>query len=234
MKRTVGDVMTRKVVTVDGLAPFKEVVRLMQEHEVSALPVVDDDGTMLGIVSEGDLILKEDPEFEGRGRLFESRNRAAARAKAAGGAAWELMTTPVVSVTAEASLGEAARLMHRHGVKRLPVVDARGRVIGIVSRVDLLKVFLRTDAEIADEIREDVVRRTLWIEPDTIRVMVHDGVATLEGQVEREGLVPVIDRLVSSVEGVVDVDDRLSSIHDDAGDPEIPTHWGALLPKADR
>ncbi len=233
MKRTVGDVMTRKVVTVDGLAPFKEVVRLMQEHEVSALPVVDEDGTMLGIVSEGDLILKEDPELDGHGRLFEGRNRATARAKAAAGAAWELMTTPVISATPETSLGEAARLMHRHGVKRLPVLDARGRVIGIVSRVDLLKIFLRTDAEIASEIREDVIRRTLWIEPDTIRVMVHDGIATLEGQVERDSLIPVIERLVSAVEGVVHVDDRLSSMRD-VGGGEIPMHWAGVLPKADR
>lgn len=234
MKRIVADVMTRRVVTVDALAPYKGVVRLMQENGVSALPVVDDDGTMLGIVSEGDLILKEDPELGRRGRLFDGRGRSSARAKAAASKAWELMTTPVVSVTPQASLGEAARLMHRHAVKRLPVLDEGGRIVGIVSRVDLLEIFLRSDAEIAQEIREDVIRRTLWMEPDTIRAVVHDGVVTLQGQVERRSLISVVDRLVSSVEGVVGVDDQLSYLHDDGSKGDYLTPWASLTPKAGR
>lgn len=234
MKRTVADVMSRNVVTVDGLAPFKDVVRLMQSNGVSALPVVDEDGRMLGIVSEGDLILKEDPGLGGRGHLFEGRDRVAARAKAAAATAWELMTTPVISVTSDASLGEAAALMHRHGVKRLPVLDASGAIVGIVSRVDLLEVYLRSDDEIAREVRDDVIRRTLWMEPDTIQVVVDDGVVTLRGQVERRSLLQVVDRLVGAVEGVVAVDDQLSFAHDDGPRSEFLMSWTAPLPSGER
>jgi CBS-domain-containing membrane protein len=231
MKPTVSDVMTRDVVTVDALAPFKEVVRLMQEHRVSALPVVDDDDVLVGIVSEGDLILREDPGLVGGGHLFESRHRAADRAKAAGKLAHELMTTPVISVAPDASLGEAARRMHRNEVKRLPVVDAEGRLVGIVSRADLLRGFLRDDAEIAKEIREDVIRRTLWIDPDTIRVVVREGIVTLQGQVERRSLLPIVERLVASIEGVVAVNDSLSYAADDTSPGEMPTPWTALAPR---
>jgi len=232
MRPTVSQVMTPDVVTVDALAPFKEIVRLMQEHRVSALPVVDGDGVLVGIVSEGDLILKEDPELEGGGRhLFETRHRALDRSKAAGLQAHELMTTPVISVAPEATLGDAARRMHRAEIKRLPVVDADGHLVGIVSRADLLRVFLRADADIAREIREDVIRRTLWIDPDTIRVVVGEGVVTLQGQIERRSLLPILDRLIISIEGVVAVDDRLSYADDDTLGV-LPTPWSVTTPRA--
>ena len=231
MKPTVSQVMTPDVVTVDALAPFKEIVRLMQEHRVSALPVVDADGVLVGIVSEGDLILKEDPELVGGGHLFEGRRHATNRSKAAGKLAHELMTTPVISVAPEAPLGEAARRMHRAEVKRLPVVDADGHLVGVVSRADLLRVFLREDAEIAREIREDVIRRTLWIDPDTIRIVVREGVVTMQGQIERRSLLPIVDRLVSSTEGVVAVDDRLTYAADDTAPGEMPTPWSVIAPR---
>jgi len=244
MKPTVSHVMTPGVVTVDALAPFKEVVRLMQEHRVSALPVVDTDGVLVGIVSEGDLILKEDPELGGGGHLFESRRHAKDRSKAAGKSAYELMSTPVISVAPDASLGEAARKMHRAEVKRLPVVDAHGHLVGIVSRADLLRVFvgivsradllrvfLREDAEIALEIRDDVIRRTLWIDPDTIRIVVREGVVTMQGQIERRSLLPILERLVASIEGVVAVDDRLSYAVDDTAPGDLPTPWSVLAPR---
>ena len=232
MKPTVSHVMTPGVVTVDALAPFKEVVRLMQEHRVSALPVVDTDGVLVGIVSEGDLILKEDPELGGGGHLFESRRHAKDRSKAAGKSAYELMSTPVISVAPDASLGEAARKMHRAEVKRLPVVDAHGHLVGIVSRADLLRVFLREDAEISLEIRDDVIRRTLWIDPDTIRIVVREGVVTMQGQIERRSLLPILERLVASIEGVVAVDDRLSYAVDDTAPGDLPTPWSVLAPRA--
>lgn len=230
MKPTVSQVMTRQVVTVDALAPFKEIVRQMQEHHVSALPVMDADGVLVGVVSEGDLILKEDPELEGSTRLFEGRRRALDRSKAAGKLAYELMTTPVISVGPDEPLGEAARRMHRSEVKRLPVIDEDGHLVGIVSRADLLRVFLRDDPDIAREIREDVVRRTLWIDPDTIRIVVREGVVTLQGQIERRSLLPILERLVSSIEGVVAVDDRLSYAADDTLVGEMPTPWSAFAP----
>lgn len=228
MKRTVSDVMTRTVVVVNVSAPFKDVVRRMHDYRVSALPVVDEEERLIGIVSEADLILKEDPELE-EGHLFEGRQRRQQREKASGLVAQELMTSPVVTVEPEATLGEAARLMHSKGVKRLLVVEETGRVVGIMSRSDLLKVFLRDDADIEHEVREDVVRRTLWIDPDTVLVSVHDGVVRLEGQLERRSLIPVLDRLVTAVEGVVGVDERLTYVVDDtAPSPDIPMPWTAV------
>jgi CBS-domain-containing membrane protein len=135
----------------------------------------------------------------------------------------EIMTTPPLTIRPDASLGEAARLMHDRRVKRLPVVDAdHGTIVGIVSRSDLLKVFLREDAEIADEIREDVFRRTLWMDSAAIRVVVSDGVVTLQGQVERRSLIALIERLVLSTDGVVAFNNRLSYLEDDSVAPMHP------------
>jgi CBS domain-containing protein len=236
MKRTVSDVMTRTVVSVNAFTPFKDIVRLMQEYRVSAVPVVDEDDRVLGLVSEGDLILKEDPELDGDPRLFEGVHRRHDRSKAAGLIASELMSAPVITVGPDASLAEAARLMHRRTVKRLPVVDPEtGVILGIVSRTDLLKVFLRDDAEIAAEIRDDVVKRTLWIDPDTIRIVVRDGVVKMRGQVERRSLIPVIERLVLSTEGVVALEHELSYLADDTSpSADLPLPWTALAPKARR
>ncbi len=199
MKRTVSDVMTRTVVSVDAFTPFKEIVRRMQEYRVSAVPVVDEDHLVLGVVSEGDLILKEDADLEGEPRVLDGAQRRHDRSRAAGRVAAELMTAPAITIGPDATLGEAARLMHHRAVKRLPVVDpAEGTILGIVSRADLLKVFLRDDAEIARELREDVIRRTLWIDPDTIRIVVRDGIVTMEGQVEHRELRSFIERFVLS------------------------------------
>ncbi|HEX7464047.1 MAG TPA: CBS domain-containing protein [Actinomycetota bacterium] len=232
MQRTVQDVMTRTVVVVNDSAPFKEVVRLMQESGVSALPVVDAGGRLVGIVSEGDLILKEDPNLEGEGHLFESRQHRVERQKAAGVVAAQLMTAPVITVAPDAALGEAARLMHHHAVKRLPVVGPEGTVVGIVSRADLLKVFLREDAEIAHQVTEDIIRRTLWIDPATIQVTVEEGVVSLDGQIERRSLIPVLVGLVRALEGVVGVENHLSYLVDDTTPShELPQPWTALTPR---
>jgi CBS domain-containing protein len=232
MKRTVADVMTREVVVVHPQTPFKEIVRRMHEARVSALPVLDDDGRLVGIVSEADLILKEDPELDETARLFEGRHRRSDRQKAAGLFARELMTQPVVTIGPSESLGEAARLMHRRQVKGLPVVDQDGRLVGILARSDLLTVFLREDAEIEREVREDVIRRTLWIDPDTVRVSVREGVVRIEGQLERRSLIPVLERLVSSVDGVVGVELALSyQVDDTVSAPEIPLPWTAVGPR---
>jgi CBS-domain-containing membrane protein len=219
--------MTRTVVSVNAFAPFKDIVRRMQEYRVSAVPVVDEDHLVLGLVSEGDLILKEDADLEGEPRVLDGAQRRHDRSKAAGRIAWELMTAPAITIGPAATLGEAARLMHRSAVKRLPVVDPDdGTILGIVSRTDLLKVFLRDDAEIAREVREDVIRRTLWIDPDTIRIVVRDGVVTMEGQVEHRSLRSVLEQLVLSCEGVVGVDNRLTYLPDDT---VSPTH--VLIPR---
>jgi CBS domain-containing protein len=208
--------MTREVVTVDEDTPFKEIVGLMADCGVSALPVVDADGRVVGIVSEADLVRREEfPEGPPEGQLFEGRRRREARAKAAGATAVELMTSPAVTVGPDASIAEAARLLHRHHIKRLPVLDPAGPLLGIVSRADLLKVFLRADADLATDVRQRVLRRTMAIDPDTVAVEVRDGVVTVGGRLERSSLIPILVSLVRGLDGVVDVVDRLSFETDD-------------------
>jgi CBS-domain-containing membrane protein len=228
MNRRVRDVMSAPVVTVSDSAGFKEIVGLMQQHGVSALPVVDGDRRVVGIVSEADLLLKEEYTIEGasRERLLDFRWRKSERAKAAGTFAAELMSRHVVTIEPEATLTKAARLIHEEKVKRLPVVDADDRVIGIVSRADLLKVFLRSDAEIHDDVTESVLRRTLWLEPHAVKAIVRDGVVLLKGQVEQRSMIPLVVELVGDVEGVVGVDNQLGYEVDDESIRPLPFGWG--------
>ncbi|MFC8348451.1 CBS domain-containing protein [Streptomyces sp. NPDC057280] len=206
--RLVSDVMTRTVVALGSTATFKDIVKAMRRWQISALPVVDDEHRVVGVVSEADLLPKEefrahDPDADVRLRRPEALARAQART------AGELMTAPAVTVDADASLARAARIMARHQVKRLPVVDDTGVLTGIVSRTDLLKVFLRTDADIVEEVRREVVE-PLFPDPlEPVRVDVRDGVVTLTGRVWDTWLVPIAVRLARAVEGVVDVDSAL-------------------------
>ncbi|MET7481700.1 CBS domain-containing protein [Streptomyces sp. NPDC005538] len=200
----VSDVMTRSVATVDGAASFKDIVRTMQERKVSALPVVDGADRVLGVVSEADLLPKEEFRDSDPDRYTQLRRLSDLR-KAGSVTAAELMTSPALTVPADATLAQAARDMVRARVKRLPVVDDDRRLLGIVSRADLLKVFLREDEEIAEEVRREVAAY-LFPAPDSqVRVEVAEGVVTLGGRVRDTSLVPVAARLVRAVEGVVDV-----------------------------
>ena len=216
MRRRVRDVMTREVVTVDEQTPFKEITQVLADCRISAVPVLDTDGRVVGMVSEADLLLKEEyPEGPPGGWVLEGRHRRGVRAKAAGDTAVELMTAPAITIDPDATLAEAARLMHRHQIKRLPVVDPAGPLLGIVSRADLLKVFLRGDEAIARDVRQDVLQRALWVDPDSVGVEVRDGVVTLTGQLERRSQIPIAVSLVHGVDGVVDVVDRLGFEVDD-------------------
>lgn len=231
MHRIVRDVMTREVMTVTGSAGFKEIVRIMQEHAVSAVPVVDEGGRLVGIVSEADLLLKEEyePEIQSERRLLSFRGRKAERKKAAGLLATHLMTTPVVTVEPDATLPKAARLMHERKVKRVPVVDVEGKVVGIVSRADILRVFLRPDWEIFDEVTQTVLRRTLWLDPEAITVTVRGGVVLLEGVVEQRSMLPLVTELALGVEGVVGVENRLGyEVDDVSARPTLPQTWGMM------
>ncbi|MDH6605638.1 CBS domain-containing protein [Streptomyces sp. SAI-208] len=200
---TVSDVMTHTVIAVGRDAPFKEIVELIDQWKVSALPVLEGEGRVIGVVSEADLLPKEEFRDTEEGDLAE-------RAKAGGLIADELMSTPAVTVHADASLAEAARIMARRHVKRLPVVDGVGLLQGVVSRGDLLKVFLRGDEEIAEEIRHDVLSR-LPVTTDSLTVAVTEGVVTLSGSLPDRTLVPVVARAIRAVEGVVDI--RLDLTH---------------------
>jgi CBS-domain-containing membrane protein len=199
---TVSDVMTRSVVATSRLNGFKKIAQTMHEWHVSALPVLEADGRVIGVVSEADLLPKEYRRHIAG--ADEPRERAEELLKSGGLTADELMTSPAVSVHADAQLTEAARIMARMRVKRMPVVDGGGRLAGIVSRSDLLKVFLRGDEEIAEEIRRDVLG-LLPGDTSAVQVRVEKGVATVTGSLPDPSLVPVTARLVRSVEGVVDV-----------------------------
>jgi CBS domain-containing protein len=201
--RTVSDVMTRTVVALGRDAGFKEIVKTMGQWKVSALPVLEGDGRVIGVVSEADLLPKE--EFRASDPThFDELRRLSDLAKAGAVTAEQLMTTPAVCVPAEATLAQAARIMAQRRVKRLPVIDTEGRLSGIVSRADLLKVFLRTDEEMAQEVRREVVHILFPGEP-AVDVDVRDGLVTLRGYVLEPGLIAVATRLARSIEGVVDV-----------------------------
>jgi CBS-domain-containing membrane protein len=201
--------MTQTVVSVGQDAPFKDIVALMAQWQVSALPVTAGEGRVVGVVSEADLLLKEEFRDTDPTRPEQLR-RMAEMAKAGGVTAGDLMTSPAVTVHADATLGQAARLMAQRHVKRLPVVDDVGVLAGIVSRADLLKVFLRPDEEIAEEIRREVVAYLFGDEAVHVVVGVTDGVVTLGGRLADTSLVPVAARLARAVEGVVDVRWELS------------------------
>ncbi|MET9657431.1 CBS domain-containing protein [Streptomyces sp. NPDC006510] len=205
---TVGDVMTKTVVTVTPDTEFKEIADAMERWKVTAVPVVENGGRVVGVVSEADLLPKEEFHEHPPGMIDQMR-RLGDTAKAGSVRAEELMSSPAVVIGPGASLPQAARLMADRRVKRLPVVDADGRLKGIVSRADLLKIFLRPDDDLAAEIRREVVDRLFPDSHRDVRVGVTWGVATLTGRVPDAALIPVAARLAQSVEGVVSVDCRL-------------------------
>lgn len=216
MCRTVEDVMTRDVVCAREDTPYKELVKLLAARRVSAVPVVDDRRHVLGVVSEADLLLKQEKPARPLARLLSARRQRLERAKAQATVAAELMSRPAVTIGQRATLTEAARRLHAAEVKRLPVIDAVGRLVGIVSRVDLLKVFLRSDEDLHQEIVEDVIFGDLFMAPNRFDVHVQDGVVVLQGHCERRSLIPTVVRAVAGVEGVVRVENRLAYDIDDA------------------
>ena len=211
----VQDVMTRDVVTAPPEASFKDLARLMYERGVSGIPIVHD-GRLVGIVTEADLLGAERAAVEPRRRrrflewfvdrrLLERAERAARDLRAR-----DLMTREVVTVRPQDPVRLAIRTLLDAGVKRLPVVDEEGRLVGIVSRSDLLRPFLRSDEEIRAEIEGDVIRRGLWSDPWAIHAEVRRGVVRLSGEVEDEEERGILLDVVRRVDGVVGVEDRLT------------------------
>ncbi|WP_405655034.1 CBS domain-containing protein [Streptomyces sp. NBC_00019] len=222
--RTVQDLMTHGVVHARPDTPFKAVAAMLTNNDITAVPVVDDRNCPIGVVSEADLLRHEavlpDPEGHAPALRLSPRDRGRAEADTAGG----LMSAPAITARPQWSIVEAARAMDRHRVKRLPVVDETGQLVGIVSRSDLLRVFLRQDTAIAEEITREVLHRTLRVGPGAVDVTVTDGVVTLRGKVGTRSLVPVAVRLCRAVDGVVAVHDELGFDVDDseAGAAEKP------------
>ncbi|MEU8782431.1 CBS domain-containing protein [Streptomyces sp. NPDC048637] len=194
--RCVADLMTPEAVVVQRGTPFKEIARLLDEYDITAVPVLDEDDQPVGVVSEADLLRRQ-------------------IAKLGATTAEAIMTSPAVVARPEWSVVEAAKTMEKKKVKRLPVVDDAGRLIGVISRSDLVQLFLRRDRAIQEEVLEEVLTRTLGVSPSAVTVEVSDGHVTLTGTLERKSLVPIAVRLCESVDGVVEVIDRLSSLRDD-------------------
>ncbi|GAA2675971.1 CBS domain-containing protein [Streptomyces aculeolatus] len=204
----VSDVMTQTVVAVGPEASFKEIVAAMRKWRVSALPVLEGDGRVVGVVSEADLLRKEEYR-DSPLPVADPARWPDGIVKAGAVVARGLMTTPAVSVRADATLAEAARAMALRRLKRLPVVDGEGRLTGIVSRGDLLKVFLRSDHDIAEDVRRQVIDPLFPLGGATVDAEVDGGVVTLTGWFRDTALVPVAARMARAVEGVVDVGFRL-------------------------
>ncbi len=232
-QRTVSDLMTHGVIDVGPNATFKDIVKILAEHDITAVPVVDDSNHPLGVVSEADLMRREARQPEPSGRLPYVLKRYAPpggeeadRSEPTGEplTARTLMTSPTVVAHPEWSVVEAARLMDDRKVKRLPVVDQTNRLIGMLSRADLLRVFLRQDRAIREEITGDILTGTLRISPTDVTVHVVDGCVTLQGDVERKSTIPVLTRLCRSVDGVVSVSAELDARIDDTGGDTDTAH----------
>jgi CBS domain-containing protein len=195
---------------------FQHLVRLIEENRISAIPIVDQTGKPVGIVSESDLLLKERRlELEASNDLLTGPRRRHDRAKASGTVASDVMSSPPITVTTETSLGDAASLMQESHVRRLIVVDQRGRIAGIVSRSDLLQVFLRSDDDLRQEIVDKLIPAVLSLPDDSIKVEVSWNIATLSGDVDRKSDADILTRLTRELDGVVGVVDRLHYRWDD-------------------
>lgn len=211
MTASVKDVMTTHVIAVREHTSFKEMAGRLREHRVSAFPVIDDDGKVIGVVSEADLLPKEalgggHTGLPGITGMLHRREQQ----KAGGVTAADLMTSPAVTVTPEDTAKHAARLMYARRVKRLPVTDAAGHLVGIISRADVLAVYNRPDGEIREEITQQVLLDRYLTDPARFTVTVKDSVVTIEGSPETASLGHDIIDEVRHVQGVVAVRDRLS------------------------
>ncbi len=210
MNSTVKDVMTTHVLWVRRNAPYKEMAARLRQFKISAFPVLDDDMRVIGVVSEADMLPKEGfDEGTGLSGMVEGILHHKQREKAEGVTAEDLMTTPAVTVSPDDTVEHAAKLMFSRGVKRLPVVNAAGHLVGILSRTDILAVFDRPDPDIRREVT-DLVLRDLMRDPHQLSVTVKNGIVTLHGSPETTELGHELVRKARHVQGVVAVRDRLS------------------------
>ena len=223
---TVRDVMTTTVISVHPSDPISDVAQVLVDRQISGVPVVDDHGTVLGVVSEADYLLKESgaerDQVSRMRRILESADtRMARRQKLEARTVGELMTSPAMTIDPRRSVSEAARLMTSKHVNRLPVLDA-GRLVGIVTRADLVRAFARSDEELTRTIRDDVLLHVLWLDPAKFTIDVRDGVASITGEVERRSTAELVRDTVALVPGIVDVDAHLAWSLDDS-DIQPPT-----------
>jgi CBS domain-containing protein len=209
----VGDLMTTEMVTVTPSTSLKVVAKRLAQYGISGMPVCDEESTVLGVISEGDILYKELGRAEHRGGLLAWLVDAPATwdlEKAGARTAGEAMSAPALTAAPSDSAAAAARLMIEHGVNRLPVVTMQGRLVGIVTRADLVRAFTRSDDEICAEIRKDVLEKALWVRPERIDVVVRDGEVELAGELESATDVEVLEKLVEKIPGVVSVRSKVT------------------------
>ncbi len=216
--RPVRAVMTAAIATVSLDTPFKALAAIMAEHGLNALPVLDSEGRIAGIVSESDLMRKEEYQDDPAARRPPHSHHH--RAQAEGLTAGQVMSSPAITISSGASIVMAARAFDRAHVSHLVVTEADGTLAGMLTPLDLLKVYLRTDGEIRDEILDEVITNYLGCDPGRAEVTVTDGIVTLRGEVERKSMVPLAARMARSVDGVVDVVNHLAYAIDDT---HLPT-----------
>lgn len=212
------DIMTSEVLTVTEDAGLKEAARRMLQAGVSGLPVVDDRGIVIGIITEADFVEAEAARSWGRQRRRLLGAVVGEHRPALAKTVVEVMTRRPIVIDQDSDVTEAARKMAEHGVKRLPVVTPDGRLVGIVSRSDIVMAFARPDEVIEDEIRNDIVERILLLDPETVDVAVSEGAVTLRGEVPNRSDARILEELVARLEGVIGVAADLRwSVDDRAG-----------------
>jgi len=190
------DLMTTDVITVSRETGIRDAARLMFRNHVSGLPVTASDGTLCGIITEADFLRMEVDRYEGASGIGETVG--------------DVMSEGVVTTGPETEIYDAAKMMTFQDIKRIPVVDEDGRLLGIISRADIVSVFTRPDDVIEDEIREDLIRRVLFIDPDQMDVAVSRGIVTFTGIVGTENEARLLSELASRLDGVLRVENELS------------------------
>ncbi|MFB6558374.1 CBS domain-containing protein [Streptomyces sp. NPDC056400] len=211
MKRIkVADLMTDEVVSVAPVTAFKDVAKLLAQYDISGVPVLDDEDRVVGVVSQTDLLAHTaDPHTAGP--HVSQRNGSGTGPPTAG----DVMSAPAVTVHAEDTVADAARLMTRRSIERLPVVDVEDRLVGIVTRRDLLRTFLRPDSEIRRRVSDEVLVEVLGVPAGDVEVHVVDGIVTLDGSVELRSQLAALLSLVERLDGVVAVASRVTARTDD-------------------
>jgi len=201
----VNDLMTTDVITVTPETSLRDAARVLEENEISGVPVVDEGEAVVGVLSEADVVVKASGEVPGTrllGWLLESDMGLEEKIRAH--TVGDAMSAPAITIRRDRPIHEAAKVMAAEGVNRLPVVDG-GRLVGIVTRADVVRAFTRSDAEIAEEIDREILRRTLWLEPGSVTLEVVEGEVTIEGEIESEADVELLPVFVSRVPGVISV-----------------------------
>jgi CBS-domain-containing membrane protein len=206
----VRDAMTPRVITVTPEASLKEAAVMLTDHAIGGLPVLEGDGSLVGVVTEADILVKEggEPPSSGLQRLLHRDEASALEAKVQARTVREAMSTPAVTVEADRSISLTAGLMLEHGINRLPVID-HGELVGIVTRHDLVRAFARSDEAIEQDIRDEAFAGVSWTE--SLRLMVQNGEVTLRGEVDSKFDAEAMPELIRRIPGVVSVDSELTT-----------------------